>query len=74
MEEKFFLEKMMELLDLEDLPNLTDSLRDFEEWDSLAYISFLSLAKKATQTRISPKKVTEAKTIGDLFALVKKES
>ena len=74
MEEKVFLEKMMDLLDLDTPPLLTDSLADFEEWDSLAYISFLSFAKKTTGTRIPPKEVSGAQTIGDLFALLKKEN
>ena len=74
MEEKVFLEKMMELLDLDTPPHLTDSLNDFEEWDSLASVSFLGMAKKFTATRIRPQKVAEAETVGDLFALVKKEN
>ena len=73
MEEKIFLDKMMDLLDLDTPPLLTDSLDDFEEWDSLAYVSFLSLAKKTVEKRIPHKKVADAKTIGDLFALLQKE-
>ena len=71
MEEKVFLDKMMDLLDLDAPPLLTDSLDDFEEWDSLAYVSFLAFAKKSTGKRVPPKKVADAKTIGDLFELLK---
>ena len=50
---------------------MTDALDDFEEWDSLAYVSFLAFAKKSTGKRVPPKKVADAKTIGDLFELLK---
>ena len=65
---------MMNLLDLDTPPLLTDSLEAFEEWDSLAYVSFLALAKKTFEKRIPPKKVADAKTVGDLFALIQKEN
>lgn len=53
---------------------MDDVLIDFEEWDSLAYVSFLSMANKVSGTRVEPKRVRAAKTIGDLFEIVKKES
>ena len=72
MEEKVFLQKMTELLDLSTPPLLTDSLDNFEEWDSLAYVSFLAFAKKTIGKRVPPKKVSDAKTIGDLFELLQR--
>lgn len=72
MEEKTFLEKMMNLLDLEEEPAMDAKLEDFEDWDSLAYVTFLSMANKVSATRIPPESVQKAKTFSDLFALVKK--
>ncbi len=74
MDEKTFLEKMMGLLDLDEAPSLDDELGNFEEWDSLGFVSFLSMANKVSATRVPPDKVRAAKKLGDLFALVKKES
>ena len=73
MEEKVFLEKMTELLDLEEEPKLDDELADFENWDSLGYITFLSMANKVSKERVASKSVQSAKTLNDLFELVKKE-
>lgn len=72
MDEKIFLEKMTELLDLEEEPKLDDKLADFENWDSLGYITFLSMANKVSKERIAPSHVQGANTLNDLFVLVKK--
>lgn len=72
MDEKTFLEKMTELLDVEEEPKLDDELANFENWDSLGYITFLSMANKVSKERIVPATVQGAKTLNDLFALVKK--
>ena len=62
----------MGLLDLEEEPAMDASLADFEDWDSLANVTFLSMANKVSSTRIAPESVQKAKTVADLFALVKK--
>ena len=72
MDEKTFLEKMTDLLDLEEEPKLDDDLSEFENWDSLGYITFLSMANKVSAERVDPQTVKSAKTLGDLFAVVKK--
>ncbi len=72
MDEKTFLEKMTELLDVEETPALDAELANFENWDSLGYITFLSMANKVSKERVAPKTVQEAKTLADLFTLVKK--
>ena len=72
MDEKTFLEKMTELLDVEEEPKFDDELANFENWDSLGYITFLSMANKVSKERIAPVTVQGAKTLNDLFALVKK--
>lgn len=72
MDKEVFLDRMMELLDLEEEPSMDDELDNFDEWDSLGYITFLSMANKVSATRIPPEKVQDAKIIADLYALVKK--
>ena len=72
MDEKTFLEKMTDLLDLEEEPKLDDDLSEFENWDSLGYITFLSMANKVSKERVNSSLVQQAKTLNDLFALVKK--
>ena len=71
MDKKTFLNKMMVLLDLEEEPKMEDFLADFDEWDSLAYVSFLSMANKVSTNRVYPDKVHAAETVADLFALIK---
>ena len=72
MDEKTFLEKMTELLDLEETPKLEDELAEFENWDSLGFITFLSMANKVVKERVAPSLVKGANTLADLFAIVKK--
>lgn len=72
MDEKTFLEKMTDLLDLEETPKLDEELSEFENWDSLGYITFLSMANKVSKERVNSSLVQQAKTLNDLFALVKK--
>lgn len=72
MDKEFFLEKMIEILDLEEEPDMSSKLTDFELWDSLAVVTFLSTANKITKKRIDPSQVQEAKTLNDLFSIVKK--
>ena len=72
MDEKTFLEKMTDLLDLEEEPKLDDELENFDNWDSLGYITFLSMANKVCKERVTSSTVKSAKTLGDLFDIVKK--
>ena len=70
MDQKIFLEKMMDLLDLVEEPSMDSELEKFEDCDSLAYVSFLAMANRISNKRIAPEDVKAAKTLGDLFKLV----
>ena len=74
MNENVFIEKMMEILDLETKPSLEDTLESFEEWDSLGMLTFMSMATKVVGHKISPEVVQEAETFTDLFAIVAREA
>ncbi len=73
MDQKTFMAKMQELLEREDKLAFDMPLDDIDEWDSLSYVAFLAMADKVTGNRATPEAIRNAKTIGDLFALVQAE-
>jgi len=70
MDEKIFIEKMVDLMDTEDDIKMDTSLEDIEEWDSLSYVSFLAWCAKESKTHVEPDEVRGAKTINDLYQLI----
>jgi acyl carrier protein len=62
-----------DVLDLDETPQLTDttSANDIEEWDSLSFVSFIAMAKEAGYTDVNRNAINEARTLMDLFNLVK---
>lgn len=72
MSEQTFLTKMQEeVLDTEMEISMDTLLGDIEEWDSLSVVSFIAMAKAACGKKVERAAVTNAKTIGELFALIK---
>lgn len=72
MSEQEFITKMQdEVLDTESDISLDMALDYVEEWDSLSFVSFIAMAKECGFTGVNREAVNNAKTIGDLFALVK---
>ncbi len=72
MSEQEFITKMQdEVLDTENDISLDMALDDVEAWDSLSFVSFIAMAKECGFTGVNREAVNNAKTIGDLFALVK---
>ena len=70
--EKEFIEKMQEdVLDTDSDITLDMVLSDIEEWDSLSFVSFIAMAKESGFTNVNREVVNEAKTVKDLFELVK---
>ena len=73
MEEKDFLENLKEdVLDTEMTINMDTLLADIEEWDSLAVVSFIAMAKSSFGKKVERTAVAGAKSVHDLFALLKK--
>lgn len=66
-----FLEKMADILDCEQEVTMETVLADLEEWDSLSLVSFMAMANAAYGKKVSPADVRMAKTIADLYYLVK---
>ena len=71
MTEKDFLDMMDEILNAEEPMKSEFVLDDIEEWDSLSAMMFQSEIFKRTKKPVAPADVRKAKTIGDLYALVK---
>ncbi len=46
-------------------------LKDINEWDSLAYVNFVAMVNTTCGTTLDRVKVQTAKTINDLFNLLK---
>ncbi len=66
-----FLAMMDEILDAEESVKVETVLDEIEEWDSLSAVMFQSEIFKRTKKTVAPTDVKKAKTIGDLYALVK---
>lgn len=72
MTEQEFIEKMQEdVLDTDADISLDMALTDVEEWDSLSFVSFIAMAKESGFINVNRDVVNEAKTVKDLFELVK---
>lgn len=66
-----FLEKMADILDCEQEVTMETVLADLEEWDSLSFVSFMAMVNAAYGKKVNPADVKMAKTIADLYDLVK---
>ena len=69
--EKEFLEKMIDILDCEQEVSMDSILGEIEECDSLSFVSFLAMANASYGKKVIPANVKSAKTIADLFEIVK---
>ena len=70
MEQKF-IEELTETIDTEETLAMDTVLEDLEDWDSLSFVSFISMANTTYNKKISAEQVREAVTVADLYALVK---
>lgn len=66
-----FIEKMVDVLDTEEDITEVTVLSDLEEWDSLSVVSFMAMANAVYNKKVLPSDVKAAKTIKDLYELVK---
>lgn len=66
-----FIEKMNEVLDGDDEVTMDTVLEDLIWWDSLSFVSFLAMANTTYGVKVSPDDVKAAKTISDLYDLIK---
>jgi acyl carrier protein len=66
-----FLEKMAELFE-ENAVQLTDTIVDFDAWDSLTSLSIIAYFGEEFQQTITAAQIIDAKTIGGLYELIDK--
>lgn len=65
-----FLEKMAELFE-EDTVQLSDTVVDFDAWDSLTSLSIIAYVGEEFGKTITAAQIIEAETIGGVFELIK---
>lgn len=72
MEEKF-IAMFKEALEIEERElQLTDTFRDYDEWDSLSYLSVIAMLDDEYGVEIETEDFSMLKTLGDLIGEVKK--
>lgn len=65
--EKDFLKKFAEVLEIEDRElSLTDNFREYEEWDSLAFLSVIAMIDEEYDVLIEGKDFKKLETLGDI--------
>ena len=69
MDKPKFYEQLAKILDIEAV-NGTDTLKDFEAWDSLAVLSVLAMADSAYGASIKADEIRSVITASDLADLV----
>ena len=71
MSEKDFLAQMADILEMDEEVNMDTVLGELEEWDSLSYVSFISMANATLGKKVTVKDLKAANTVADLYNLVK---
>lgn len=69
MNEEEFLKKLVEIMDTETSLTMDTKLEDVEEWDSLSYVTFLTMCK-SMQKKVLPDDIITARTLRDLYRLI----
>lgn len=73
--EKEFFEQMEDILEVDPgTIKLTDAFRDYDNWDSMANLSVISMLDDSFGVYIESKDFKELITISDLLEEIKKKS
>ena len=67
-----FIEKFKEALDIEGEFDINVELEEFEEWDSMGYISVMSMLDEEYGKEVNANQLKACKTLADLYKLVSK--
>ena len=72
MDNKQFIDKFAESIELEDASNLqiTTEFRSLDEWDSLAYLSVIAMLDEEFDLQIENTAFKQLKTLGDIIDYV----
>ena len=67
-----FITQFKEVLEIEDRNiELTDKFREFEEWDSLAYLSIIAMIDEEYNVQIEGKIFKQLETINNIIKIIK---
>lgn len=70
--EKDFLKKFAEVLEVEDRElSLNDKFREYDEWDSLAFLSVIAMIDEEYDVLIEGKDFKNLETLGDILNAIK---
>ena len=73
MNEPEFIATMEELLETDPGSiGLATQLCSLQQWDSLAFVSFLAMADSKYAVRVTPTELRQCKSIADLMKLIEK--
>ena len=62
-----FIEKFAEAIEREEKVEMTDEFRNFEEWNSIAYLSVIAMMDEHYNTQIEEADFKKLKTVQDLY-------
>jgi len=67
-----FIEKFKEALDIKGEFDINVELEEFKEWDSMGYISVMSMLDEEYGKEVNANQLKDCKTLADLYELVSK--
>lgn len=67
-----FIEKFKKALDVEGEFDINVELEEFVEWDSMGYISVMSMLDEEYGKEVNANQLKACKTLADLYKLVSK--
>ncbi len=65
-----FIKKLKEALDIEGELDINSELEKLEEWDSMGYISIMSMLDEEYGKEVNANQLKACKTLADLYKLV----
>lgn len=68
-----FIELFKEAIEREDVVYPSDKFREYDEWDSLAYLSVIAMIDEEFDLQIEQPQFKELQTIQDLYNVVSKK-
>lgn len=67
-----FIEKFKDALDIVGEFDINVELEEFKEWDSMGYISVMSMLDEEYEKEVNANQLKACKTLADLYKLVSK--
>lgn len=62
-----FKELLAEALEREDVINMEDEFRSYDEWSSIAYLSIIAMMDEEYETQIEEAEFKKLKTVQELY-------